>query len=32
MSWFSNLDDWLSRNPGVCLVVIVVLLGLVGSP
>lgn len=32
MNWLFNPDDWLSRQPSVCLVVIMVLLALVGSP
>lgn len=32
MNWLFNPDDWLGRHPGVCLVLIVLLLALVGSP
>lgn len=31
MSWFFNPNDWLGRHPGICLMLILFLIGLAGA-
>ncbi len=31
MNWFFNPNDWLGRRPGVCLVLLILLICVVGA-